>query len=229
VRPKIKISGIMSAEDARAALDLGADYISFENIKTSKRYLDFSQITTITNEIPLNLRNKLVLTTDSGSYDTLMQVLRKADISAAQPRYPNVKTADVIKMRKSGIRIFQYEYLSSSADIFNVNLSKDAYDYAVFDIRPTFVSKVDRFTRNYKVARIVRDIFNEIKTNIPLDFYGVSGELNLESIFTFIQVCKPSLIDLSIQLESQHSVYKSHDRMSQFFGKLNTVFPNVTN
>jgi phosphoribosylanthranilate isomerase len=219
----------MSAEDARAALDLGADYISFENIKTSKRYLDFSQITTITNEIPLNLRNKLVLTTDSGSYDTLMQVLRKADISAAQPRYPNVKTADVIKMRKSGIRIFQYEYLSSSADIFNVNLSKDAYDYAVFDIRPTFVSKVDRFTRNYKVARIVRDIFNEIKTNIPLDFYGVSGELNLESIFTFIQVCKPSLIDLSIQFESQHSIYKSYDRMSQFFGKLNTVFPNVAN
>ena len=229
MRPKIKISGIMSTEDARAALDLGADYISFENIKTSKRYLDFSQITTITNEIPLNLRNKLVLTTDSGSYDTLMQVLRKADISAAQPRYPNVKTADVIKMRKSGIRIFQYEYLSSSADIFNVNLSKDAYDYAVFDIRPTFVSKVDRFTRNYKVARIVRDIFNEIKTNIPLDFYGVSGELNLESIFTFIQVCKPSLIDLSIQFESQHSIYKSYDRMSQFFGKLNTVFPNVAN
>jgi phosphoribosylanthranilate isomerase len=219
----------MSAEDAMAALDLGADYISFENVKTSKRYLDFSQITTITSESPQNHRNKLVLSTGSGSYDTLMQVLRKADISAAQPRYPNVKTADVIKMRKSGIRIFQYEYLSSSADIFNVNLSKDAYDYAVFDIRPTFVSKVDRFTRNYKVARIVRDIFNEIKTNIPLDFYGVSGELNLESIFTFIQVCKPSLIDLSIQFESQHSIYKSYDRMSQFFGKLNTVFPNVAN
>ena len=34
----------MSAEDAMAALDLGADYISFENVKTSKRYLDFSQI-----------------------------------------------------------------------------------------------------------------------------------------------------------------------------------------
>ena len=160
MRPKIKISGIMSAEDARAALDLGADYISFENIKTSKRYLDFSQITAITNEIPQNYKNKLVLATDSGSYDTLMQVMRKADISAAQPRYPNVKITDIIKMRKSGIRIFQYEYLSSSADIFNVNLSKDAYDYAVFDIRPTFVSKVDRFTRNYKVARIVRDIFN---------------------------------------------------------------------
>ena len=88
----------MSTEDARAALDLGADYISFENIKTSKRYLDFSQITAITNEIPQNYKNKLVLATDSGSYDTLMQVLRKADISAAQPRYPNVKTADVIKI-----------------------------------------------------------------------------------------------------------------------------------
>jgi phosphoribosylanthranilate isomerase len=219
----------MSAEDARAALDLGADYISFENVKTSKRYLDFSQITAITTEISQNHRNKLVLSTDSGSYDTLMQVLRKADISAAQPKSPNVKTTDIIKMRKSGIRIFQYEYLTSSADIFNVNLNSDSYDYAIFDIRPTFVSKVDRFTRNYKVARIVRDIFNEIKSNISLDFYGVSGELSLESIFTFIQVCKPSLIDLSVQFESQHSVYKSYDRMSQFFGKLNTVFPNVTN
>jgi phosphoribosylanthranilate isomerase len=219
----------MSAEDARAALDLGADYVSFENVKASKRYLDFSQITAITTEISQNYKNKLVLSTDSGSYDTLMQVLRKADISAAQPRHPNVKTTDVIKMRKSGIRIFQYEYLTSSADIFNVNLNPDSYDYAVFDIRPTFVSKVDRFTHNYKVARIVRDIFNEIKSNTSLDFYGVSGELSLESIFTFIQVCKPSLIDLSIQFESHHSVYKSYDRMSQFFGKLNTVFPNVTN
>ncbi|MFM7457154.1 MAG: hypothetical protein ACKO3R_00625 [bacterium] len=219
----------MSAEDARAALELGADYITFENVKNSKRYLDFSQITTITAEIPQNHKNKLVLSTDSGSYKTLMQVLRKAGISAAQLRYLNVKTTDIIKMRKSGIRIFQYEYLTSSADIFNINLSRDAYDYAIFDIRPTFVSKVDRFTHNYKVARIVRDIFSEIKSNMPLDFYGVSGELSLESIFTFIQVCKPSLIDLSIQLESQYSVYKSHDRMSQFFGKLNTVFPNVTN
>lgn len=229
MRPKIKISGITSAEDARAALELGADYITFENVKTSKRYLDFSQITTITAKIPQNHKNKLVLSTDSGSYDTLMQVLRKAGISAAQPGYPNVQVSDVIKMRKSGIRIFQYEYLTSSADIFNVNLSQGAYDYAIFDIRPTFVSKVDRFTHNYKVARIVRDIFNEIKSNMPLDFYGVSGELSLESIFTFIQVCKPSLIDLSIQFESQHSVYKSHDRMSHFFGKLNTVFPNVAN
>jgi len=229
VRPKIKISGIMSADDARAALDLGADYISFENVKTSKRYLDFSQITAITSEIPQKYKNRLVLATDAGSYDTLMQVLRKADISAAQPKFPNIKTTDVIKMRKSRIRIFHYEYLSSSADIFNVGLSNDAYDYAVFDIRPTFVSKVDRFTRNYKVARIVRDIFSEIKANIPLDFYGVSGELSLESIFTFIQVCKPSLIDLSIQFESQHSVYKSYDRMAQFFTKLNTVFPNVKN
>ncbi len=229
MRPKIKISGITSAEDARAALELGADYITFENVKTSKRYLDFSQITTITAEIPQKHKNKLILSTDSGSYDTLMQVLRKAGISAAQPKYPNIKATDVIKLRKSGIRIFQYEYLTSSADIFNVNLSQGAYDYAIFDIRPTFVSKVDRFTHNYKVARIVRDIFNEIKSNIPLDFYGVSGELSLESIFTFIQVCKPSLIDLSIQFESQHSVYKSHDRMSHFFGKLNTVFPNVTN
>jgi len=219
----------MSADDARAALELGADYVTFENVKTSKRYLDFSQITRITAEIPQNHKNKLVLSTDSGSYDSLMQVLRKSDISAAQPRYPNVTTTDVIKMRKSGIRIFQYEYLTSSADIFNVNMNPDSYDYAIFDIRPTFVSKVDRFTRNYKVARVVRDIFNEIKSNISLDFYGVSGELSLESIFTFIQVCKPSLIDLSIQFESQHSVYKSHDRMSQFFGKLNTVFPNVTN
>jgi phosphoribosylanthranilate isomerase len=219
----------MSADDARAALELGADYVTFENVKTSKRYLDFSQITTITAEIPQNYKNKLVLSTDSGSYDTLMQVLRKADISAAQPRYPNVTITDVIKMRKSGIRIFQYEYLTSSADIFNVNMNPDSYDYAIFDIRPTFVSKVDRFTGNYKIARVVRDIFNEIKSNISLDFYGVSGELSLESIFTFIQVCKPSLIDLSIQFESQHSVYKSHDRMSQFFGKLNTVFPNVTN
>lgn len=229
MRPKIKISGITSAEDARAALELGADYITFENVKTSKRYLDFSQITTITAEIPQKHKNKLVLSTDSGSYDTLMQVLRKAGINSAQPKYPNIKATDVIKMRKSGIHIFQYEYLTSSADIFNVNLSPDAYDYAVFDIRPTFVSKVDRFTHNYKVARIVRDIFNEIKSNIPLDFYGVSGELSLESIFTFIQVCKPSLMDLSIQFESQHSVYKSHDRMSHFFGKLNTVFPNVAN
>ena len=227
MRPKIKISGIMSADDARAALDLGADYISFENVKTSKRYLDFSQITAITAEIPQNYKNRLVLATDSGSYDTLMQVLRKADISAAQPKFPNIKTTDVIKMRKSGIRIFHYEYITSSADIFNIGLSNDAYDYAVFDIRPTFVSKVDRFTRNYKVARIVRDIFNEIKSNISLDFYGVSGELSLESIFTFIQVCKPSLIDLSIQFESQHSMYKSYDRMAQFFTKLNTVFPNV--
>lgn len=217
----------MSADDARAALDLGADYISFENVKTSKRYLDFSQITAITAEIPQNYKNRLVLATDSGSYDTLMQVLRKADISAAQPKFPNIKTTDVIKMRKSGIRIFHYEYITSSADIFNIGLSNDAYDYAVFDIRPTFVSKVDRFTRNYKVARIVRDIFNEIKSNISLDFYGVSGELSLESIFTFIQVCKPSLIDLSIQFESQHSMYKSYDRMAQFFTKLNTVFPNV--
>jgi phosphoribosylanthranilate isomerase len=217
----------MSADDARAALDLGADYISFENIKTSKRYLDFSQITKITTEIPKNHRNKLILSTDSGSYNTLMRVLRKADISAAQPKYTDIKIADIIKMRKSNIRIFQYEYLTSSADILNVNLDREAYDYAIFDIRPTFVSKVDRFTHNYKVARIVRDIFSEVKSNISLDFYGISGELSLESIFTFIQVCKPNLIDLSIQLESQHSVYKSYDRMSHFFGKLNTVFPDV--
>ena len=140
-----------------------------------------------------------------------------------------MKNSDIMKIRKSGIQIFHKITLNSSADILNIDLPKDAYDFAIFDIRPNFISRVDRFTRNYKVARIVRDIFNDIKENIPLVEHGISGELNLDSIFTLMQVCKPDLIDLSIQFEKEHSFYKSSDKMSSFFGKLNTVFPNVKN
>lgn len=227
MRPKIKISGIVSAEDARAALDLGADYISLENVKNSKRYLDLSQIIQMASLLPHEHKHKLVIETDSGSYETLMQALRKAEINALQYKFAALRMADVIKMRRSGIKVFQYEYLTSSADILNVNLNKDSYDYAVFDIKPAFISKADRFTASYKVARIVRDIFNEIKGNISLDFYGVSGDISLDSVFTLIQGCKPNLIDLSTQFESPHSIYKAHDKMEQFFTKLNSVFPNV--
>ncbi|NQY80606.1 MAG: hypothetical protein HRT47_09860 [Candidatus Caenarcaniphilales bacterium] len=229
MRPNIKISGIFSADDAKMALELGADYISFDHISFSKRFLDFSQISAILDTLSAAQKRKVVLATDMSGVDSLSQFLKKSEIRIIEPVRPAMKNSDIMKIRKSGIKIFHKVSLNSSADILNIDLPKDAYDLAIFDIRPNFISRVDRFTRNYKVARIVRDIFNDIKDNIPITEYGISGELNLDSIFTLIQVCQPDLIDLSIQFEKEHSFYKSFDKMSSFFGKLNTVFPNVKN
>ena len=229
MRPKIKISGIFSADDASTAIDLGADYISFDHINSSKRFFDFTQISAIAENMSVNQRRKMVLATNMTGYDSLLHFLTKSEIKMIEPSNNCLQPSDLMKLRRMGIKVFHKIVLSSSSDIFNINLQKDTYDYVIFDIRPSFVSRMDRFTRNYKVARIVRDIFSDIKANVSLDFYGVGGELNLESIFTFIQVGQPDLIDLSLQFENQHSFYKSHDKMRAFFGKLNTVFPNVKN
>lgn len=229
MRPKIKISGIFSADDAKIALDLGADYISFDHMTSSKRFLDFSQIAAIVSKLSPTQKRKVILATDMSGLDSLTKFLNKVDLRAIETVHSAMKNSDILKIHKSGIKIFHKITLNSSADILNIDLPEGKYDHAIFDIRPNFISRVDRFTRNYKVARIVRDIFNDIKDNIPASNYGISGELSLDSIFTLIQVCQPNLIDLSIQFEKEQSFYKSFDKMSTFFGKLNTVFPNVKN
>ena len=77
MRPKIKISGIFSADDAKMALDLGADYISFDHISFSKRFLDFSQITAILNNLSSAQKRKVILATDMSGVDSLSQFLKK--------------------------------------------------------------------------------------------------------------------------------------------------------
>ena len=225
MRPQIKISGIISLEDAKMALQLGADYISLDHISNSKRFLDLGQITTIMSGLNPSQKKKVILANDMQAVNSLLQFTKKVGIRLIEPTTDSLGDADLQKAKKTGLKIFRRIYLSSSADILDINLNKNAFDHTIFDIRPNFISRVDKFTRNYKVAHMLREIFNDVKDNVKAPNYGISGELNLDSIFTLMQACKPDLIDFSIQFEKDHSFYKSNDKMASFFGKLNIVFP----
>ena len=81
---RIKICGLTNLADAYMALKLGADFLGFNNIKRSKRFIDILDIKDIIQRMPESLRNKCVLLAEDVDLENIVKTSKSLNIISIQ-------------------------------------------------------------------------------------------------------------------------------------------------
>jgi len=73
---RIKICGLTNLADAYMALKLGADFLGFNNIRRSKRFIDILDIKDIVQRMPESLRDKCVLLAEDVDLQSIIKTAK---------------------------------------------------------------------------------------------------------------------------------------------------------
>lgn len=212
---KIKICGITNLIDAKNALNLGADYIGFINISSSPRHITTQEIGEIFECLTNEERKKIVLLTDTGSVDTLVNICSDFNIKNIQP-YGSLSVNDLNRLKLLGYRIFKPLHVETDDDISQINNYQGLADLMVLDTKSSDPELLGGTGEVFDW-----DIFLRAKQNTKINL-ALAGGLDLSNIEEAIKRCNPFMIDLSSGLESKPGI-KSISKMKELFAKLNEL------
>ncbi|MBN1796451.1 MAG: phosphoribosylanthranilate isomerase [Sedimentisphaerales bacterium] len=129
--PKVKICGITNYEDARAAIDFGADLIGFNFYKKSPRYIEPKQADKIITRLPAFV--SVVGLFVNAEYDQIRQTLDDCFLNWLQLHGDETpEFCDSLNLLNLGtikaIRVRDYKDIKSAEKFFTDAILLDAYD-----------------------------------------------------------------------------------------------------
>lgn len=194
---KIKICGITNLEDARAAVDSGADALGFIFYKDSKRYVEPEVVKNIISELPPFITTVGVFVNHSLS--EILSIKELTGINVAQlhgdetPEFCNSIPFGSIKVIrvKNKSDFIQVAHYPDQAILFDTYSDEEyggtgrSFDWAVLKDLP-------------------------INTNIIL-----SGGLNSENVVEAVKIVGPYAVDTSSGVEAEPGK-KDHKKIQEF-------------
>ncbi len=207
---KVKICGLKDAENLRAALDAGADYIGFVFYKNSPRYIDIKNAWELTREIPphVTVVGLFVDPTDKEIREVLSTV--KLDIiqlhgDETPLRIVEIKAAYNIPVMKA-VRIGGLE------DIAQMDKFEKSADWLLLDTKSDLApgGTGERFDWNLLQGRTFTK---------P---WMLSGGLNVGNVGYGIRILQPTAVDVSSGVERERGV-KDPEKIREFIEAVKSV------
>jgi phosphoribosylanthranilate isomerase len=205
----IKICGITNLDDARAAVDAGADALGFNFYKPSPRYIAPDATREIINRLPTTILTVGVFVNEP-SPQSVAELARRASVTAIQlhgdesPEYCRaIENRYVIKALAAGADFDMQSALDYDVDAILLDTKHDALRGGtgrVFD---------------WSIALEVRSVVPKLY---------LAGGLGVDNIEDAINSVDPFAVDACSALEETPGK-KSHERMRAFVKAIRSVKP----
>lgn len=214
---KIKVCGITNVFDAQKALKLSADYLGFNNIKGTKRFVDLVDIMDIVSRVPESLRDKCVLLAKEQDIMAIIKLAKSIGVSAIQPYLPHESNNDAYykKARDFGLKVFRVIHIENKRSLMNLKIDPDSADYFILDTKPSDPNLMGGTGEAFDWY-----LYNCAKEILPERKMCLAGGLNIKNIEDALDETETNLIDICTGLEDMPGL-KNHDKMDLFFEKVN--------
>lgn len=203
---KIKICGITNLIDAKNALNLGADFIGFINIKSSPRYLELEDITKITDQLSEEERFKAVLLSEETSLDKLINHASRVGVKHIQ-FYSSFSLRDLRSLKSLGFNLFKPIPVRTEEDIADFDYYKGYIDMIILDTKSNDVLGGTGKTFDWS-------LYTKAQTTTEVRL-GLAGGLKPNNI-SDAKLLEPYLIDISSGVEERAGI-KSLDKLKAIF------------
>ena len=201
---KIKICGITNLEDAKLALDLGADELGFNFYDQSKRYISPATARVIIDELPIS--NGSVGVFVNKPIDDILEIAEYVGLDGIQLHGDEDMTYVTELGKNTGKFVIKAFRVSSN---FHVGDVLDWHmDFALFDTHSP---------HNYGGGGKVfdwEDFGADIYLWFPCNAY-LAGGLNPENVGEGIRIVRPYAVDVASGVESSPGK-KDAEKMRQF-------------
>lgn len=208
-KPKVKICGITTLEDARFASGALADYLGFIFYEESPRYVEPAKAGAIINWIEGPLKVGVFV---NQPLDDVNEIALRTGVDIIQlhgdesPGYCDMMNYPVIKAL----------HITDDTKTDDLKMEMDTYmncvDYFLFDTKINGLYGGTGQTFNWKILK-------DLTMGKP---FFLSGGLNSNNVAEAIKVVTPDIVDLSSGLEESPGL-KDFDKIEEFFDVMRDI------
>lgn len=199
---KVKICGITNFEDAMASVNSGADYLGFNFVEKSSRYIAPGSAKAIIRELPAG-----IITVGVFVNETIENVLRKAqetEIDAIQLHGEETPEIAERIYELAGLEVIKAFRVSEGFD--PVDVLKYKVDTILLDSYSAAEHGGTGKKFDWNIARRVREIFPKL---------FLAGGLTMDNVGEAVQSVHPFAVDACSGLESSKGI-KDHAKVEAF-------------
>ena len=210
----IKICGITSEKDLKAAQQLGANFVGFVLVEKSKRFINLKKLELLSTIVRKPLKSVALLVDPSD--DFLEKLLSKSKVDYIQlhgDESPE-RVDEIAKITK--VPLIKAIGVEKKSDLLNIRCYERFADYMLLD------SKIKE-SGNLKGGRGISFNWNIIKGfnfNKP---WFLAGGLNADNVIDAMKITGAKMLDVSTGVETKPGK-KSFDKMRKFIGRVNGEF-----
>ena len=210
----VKICGITSKSDLKAAQELGANFVGFVLEEKSKRFINLERLELLSMTIRKPLKSVALLVDPSNDFLERLLMSSKVDYIQLHGEESPERVEEIGKI--TNVPLIKAIGVEKESDLLNIRNYESYVDYMLLD------SKAKENVR-LKGGRGISFNWNIIKGfnfNKP---WFLAGGLNANNVMDAMKATGAKMLDVSTGVENTPGK-KSLDKMKKFIGRANGEF-----
>ena len=210
----VKICGITSKRDLKAAQELGANFVGFVLEEKSKRFIDLERLELLSMITRKPLKSVALLVDPSNDFLERLLMSSKVDYIQLHGEESPERVEEIAKI--TNVPLIKAIGVEKESDLLNIRNYESLVDYMLLD------SKAKENVR-LKGGRGISFNWNIIKGfnfNKP---WFLAGGLNASNVMDAMKATGARMLDVSTGVENTPGK-KSFDKMRKFIGRANGKF-----
>ncbi len=210
----IKICGITSEKDVKAAQELGANFIGFVLVQKSKRFVDLKKLGALSTMINRSSRSVALLADPSDDFLEKLLMTCKVDYIQLHGEESPKRVDEIARLTKTPL--IKAVGVEKELDLLNVRNYESSVDYMLLDSKA-------KENGHLKGGRGISFNWNIIKGFNFKKPWFLAGGLNANNVIDAMKITGATMLDVSTGVENEPGK-KSIEKMKKFIGRVNGEF-----
>ena len=210
----VKICGITSEEDLKAAKELGAGFVGFVLEEKSKRYINLRRLKSLSMITREPLKSVALLVDPSDDFLERLLMSSKVDYIQLHGEESPERVEEIAKI--TNVPLIKAIGVEKESDLLSIRKYEGSVDYILLDSKV----KENVHLKGGRGISFNWDIIRGFNFNKP---WFLAGGLNANNVINAMKVTGAKMLDVSTGVETKPGK-KSFDKMRKFIGRANGEF-----
>ena len=210
----VKICGITSEEDLKAAKELGAGFVGFVLEEKSKRYINLRRLKSLSMITREPLKSVALLVDPSDDFLERLLLSSKVDYIQLHGEESPERVEEIAKI--TNVPLIKAIGVEKESDLLSIRKYEGCVDYILLDSKV----KENGYLKGGRGISFNWDIIRGFNFNKP---WFLAGGLNANNVINAMKVTGAKMLDVSTGVETKPGK-KSFDKMRKFIGRANGEF-----
>ena len=210
----IKICGITSEKDLKAAQQLGANFVGFVLVEKSKRFVNLKKLESLSMIVSKPLKSVALLVDPSDHFLEKLLLSSKVDYIQLHGEESPERVDEIAKI--TNVPLIKAIGVEKKSDLLNIRSYESSVDYILLDSKT-------KGKGHLKGGRGISFNWNIVKGFNFKKPWFLAGGLNTNNVIDAMKITGAKMLDVSTGVENKPGK-KSFEKMRKFIGRVNGEF-----
>ena len=210
----IKICGITSEKDLKAAQQLGANFVGFVLVERSKRFINLERLASLSMLVRKPMKSVALLVDPSNDFLKRLLLNSKVDYIQLHGKESPERVCEIAKI--TNIPLIKAIGVEKKSDLIDIRSYEKSVHYILLDSK----AKENGHLKGGRGICFNWSITRGFNFNKP---WFLAGGLNADNVIDAMKISGAKMLDVSTGVETKPGK-KSFEKMREFIGRVNGEF-----